>query len=320
MKKALLALAVAGAAVSVHADTSISGHVNFALGDTTETRGDASATEQDFRVSNKTTSDSRFRIVSTKKVDDITWGIKQEFGISSAGESVETAGTAVTVTDNNATQQTLDKDDVSVRVNELWAAGDFGKVSLGQGSEVGDGSTENDYSGTYLLNGNNDLFGAGVDAADGGRTERLRYDSPKLGGMLTLSTSYNSNETNVGANVKGSNFNFSLFKENKQTATGDIMGGSAAAFFGGVTLAYQFSETDNGIAADSESEAFIIGYKAGAFSVAVDVAEDEVDTEHTGLSFVYRPTKGVELYTGFRTVEVAATDSDAYALGARVKF
>jgi hypothetical protein len=300
MKKALLALAVAGAAVSVHADTSVSGFVNFALGDTTETRANASAPEQDFRVSRATTSGSRFRIVSTKKAGDVTWGVKQEFSVDSASDAA--------------------KDDITIRNNELWVTGDFGKVSLGQGSEVGDGFTENDYSGTYLLNGNNGLFGAGVDAADGNRTERLRYDSPKLGGIFTVSASYTGNETNVGAQAKGANYDIEVFKIGRQAATGDVVGGSAAAIFGGVTLAYQFSEIDNGSAADTEADAFIIGYKTGAFSFAVDVAEDGTNKDHTGVSFVYRPAKGIELYTGFRTVETGSTDADAYALGARVQF
>jgi len=300
MKKALLALAVAGAAVSVHADTSVSGHVNFALGDTTETRANASATTQDFRVSRATTSGSRFRLVSTKKAGDITWGVKQEFSVDSASNAAA--------------------DDITIRNNELWATGDFGKVTLGQGSEVGDGFTENDYSGTYLLNGNNGLFGAGVDNADGNRTERLRYDSPKLGGIFTVSASYTGNETNVGAQAKGANYNIEVFKIGRQAATGDVIGGSAAAIFGGVTVAYQFSEIDNGALADTEAETFIIGYKVGAFSVAIDVAEDEANTDHTGLSFVYRPSKGVELYTGLRSVKTGAVDADAYALGARVKF
>jgi hypothetical protein len=316
MKKTLLALAIAGAAVSAQADVSVSGHVSYKMGDTREISdargtnpGDEAVTNRDFSVNDNGNSGSRFRIVASHTVNDVTWGTNQEFGINAANNSED------------------DSDAVSIRKNELYAKGDFGKVSLGQGSEAGDDATTMDYSGTGLLNDGTGAFGGGVDTADGGRTERLRYDSPKLGGLATVALSLNAAQTNYEVKVGGSNFKAGLYGQSNKAADSDEFGGSLAVKFGAVSVAYQFSETETATVDDKKASNLIIGYKVGALSLAVDFGDYSYgaatnDVEHTGISLVHNTAKGVELYTGYRSVDVDGTlnDGDGFVVGARVKF
>ncbi|MFT7387385.1 MAG: hypothetical protein ACI8VC_000625 [Candidatus Endobugula sp.] len=316
MKKLLLALAVAGAAVSAQADVELSGHVSYKIGDTREIKEDRgtgtedeAATNRDLSINDNGNSGSRFRIVASHTVNDVTWGTNQEFGINAANNGED------------------DSDAVSIRKNELYAKGNFGKVSFGQGSEAGDDATTMDYSGTGLLNDGTGAFGGGVDTADGGRTERLRYDSPKLGGIAAVAVSFNSSETNYEIKGSAGNFKAGLYGQSNKAADSDEFGGSVAAKFGAVSVAYQFSELETATADDKKASNLIIGYKIGDLSLAVDFGDYSYgaatnDVDHTGFSLVHNTAKGVELYTGYRTVDVTGTvnDGDGFVVGARVKF
>lgn len=304
MKKALLALAVAGAAVSAQADVKLSGHVNYAAGDFEDFNGNNSLT-----VNDATTSQSRFRITASKKADGITYGLKEEFGLNNGA--------------------------VAIRVNEFWLKGDFGKVSMGQGSEAGDGATEADFSGTYLLNGaayNTWGLNGRIQQLDGGRDERLKYDSPKLGGVATVSVDLDTND-NIGFAVSAGqgNWKAGLYHESKDGNNADETGGSFAIKAGVITAAFQIAtidETATGANDDRDYNKFILGYRSGPLSVSVDFSSSETDgglvadDETTGLNIVYRPTKGVELYSGFRTAEdnLTTVDGDGFLIGGRVKF
>jgi|GEM_PF-3077013 len=341
MKKALLALAVAGAAVSAQADVKLSGHVNYVAGDledlqTQVNNGALEASNTNFTVDDADTSVSRFRIIATKKAGDITYGLREEFGL-----------------DGN------DDADVSIRFNELWIKGGFGKVSLGQGSESSDGGAENDFSGTYLINGDLDSWNSAGEfsftTVDGGRTERLKYDSPKIGGLATVSIDYQSDDDVVGGITLGqSNWAASLYHESRDANDSDETGGSFAVKAGGFSLAYQFADRDaqnsaaattaNSLGEELEYRAIIIGYKVGAFSFALDRQTNEVtgvaldasttpEVTSTGFGFVYRPTKGVELYSAVRKFEADITsqatqvatnttsfDGTGILIGGRIKF
>lgn len=304
MKKALLALAVAGAAVSAQADTKLSGHVNYAAGDFNDFNAN-----QNLTVNDATTSQSRFRITSSKKADGVTYGLKQEFGLNNGA--------------------------VAIRVNEFWLKGDFGKVSVGQGSESGDGATEADYSGTYLLNGaayNTWGLNARIQQLDGGRDERIRYDSAKIGGVATISLDIDTND-DFGAAIRlgGSNWKAALYTESRDANGSDETGGSFAIKAGVITAAFQFAtldETTNGANDDRDFTKVILGYRSGPISVSIDTASSETDNglvadeETTGLNVVYRPTKGVELYGGIRNAENKLTrvDGDGFLVGGRIKF
>jgi hypothetical protein len=313
MKKTLLAIALAAATTTAYADTSISGHVNYILGDLEDFNGN-----EDITVDNAGTSVSRFRIKSTKEAAGVTWGVYIERSIVDGG--------------------------VGGRHDNFFAKGGFGKVTLGQGSEAGDDAVENDYSGTYLTQGDLGSWGlsdqstvpGGSDSSfkttDGSRTENLRYDTPQLG-MFSAAISYDTQDTvSAEANLKGSMFKASIYVASKGDAAGDSdeVGGSVAVKFNGFTAALGAAQTEESAAAmndDIDYTNVVIGYNVGPISASVDFKTngndaDTLDKETVGLNFVYRPTKGVELYAGYRTVDnkISDTDADGVLFGGRVKF
>jgi len=312
MKKALLALAVAGAAVSAQADVSISGHTNYRMGNTEDFNG-----SDNFSVANNGASGTRFRIVASKEANGITYGSRQELGLDSGSGAP------------------------SGRVSQITIGGDFGQFSLGQGWESGDDATELDYSGTYLTSagGHSGFGGSGVSNIDGGRDQRLRYDSPKLGGVANIAVDFDdSDNLGVAGKIGGDNWKAAMYIENNDVDDTDELGGSIAFKVAGFTAALQLSQKELGTGAgDADYKAVIIGYNVGKMSLAIDIAtrEDEtngvktLDRSTKGLNFNYRPVGGVELYAGIRTAEddiVGATtyngekDGDAFIVGGRIKF
>ena len=76
---------------------------------------------------------------------------------------------------------------VNLRHANLQYGGEFGKVTIGQGSEAGDGSAYSDTTGVFGI-GHGAGTGAGFNLGDyfssldaGGRFNMIRYDSPSLG-------------------------------------------------------------------------------------------------------------------------------------------
>jgi hypothetical protein len=340
MKKTLLALAIAGAAVSAQADVSISGHVNYSAGNLEDFNGN-----EGFDVQNNGASGSRFRIVASKEANGITYGTRQELGLSTGGSASVSKtngadGTADTLDDGVSISNTL-----NTRISQFTISGDFGQFSLGQGWEAGDDAAEQDKSGTYVLTGSAfDAWdvGGNFNNVDGGRDNRLRYDSPKLGGVAKISADLDTNDNlGLALALSGSSWSAGLFTEQKDaTGSADEIGGSVAVNFGGFTAALQLGETSgNGATTDTSYSGVILGYRVGKVSVALDFASYEeepaaggaatVDNGTTGLSFVYRPTGGVELYAGVRKAEsdlAGATpfqgqnDATGVLVGGRVKF
>jgi hypothetical protein len=176
---------------------------------------------------------------------------------------------------------------------------------------------------------------------DGGRTENLRYDTPKLGMFTAAVTLDNQDTVSAEINVKGSMFKASVYVASKGdaastglTAGGDEVGGSVAVKLGGFSAAIGAAQVDEGetaLGADNGADLdytnVVVGYRSGPIAVSVDLKTNEndadtIDKETLGLNFVYTVTKGVELYAGYRTVDNNATDTDADGIlaGGRVKF
>jgi hypothetical protein len=321
MKKTLLAVALTAASMTAVADMSVSGHVNYKAGflEDFTSGGDAAVQgNEDLTVGTAGTSESRFRFLSSTEANGVTYGAKIELGL---GEP--------------------DRDNaLNKRQNEVYISGAFGKVTLGQGSSAGDGATENDFSGTYLTAGDLTSWELGGDLAnnssiDIGRTERLRYDAPAIGN-LHLSASINDaqavsdtgNDIAVAATYKLSNFAFSVATISAEADDSDVIEASVAGKMANFTAALGYHTQEEVGGNDLEQTHVILGYNPGPFSVSVDFQTTEIDNEPasdaetTGLNFVYRPTKGVELYAGARSAEAndGALDESAFLMGARVKF
>ena len=136
-------------------DFTISGHVNRALVITDSDSGRTPSTVKDHG-----SSGSRIRVVGEgEMMDGGTAGVKLEYG---AGSSL------------------------SLRYAEVWFSADYGKVSIGQGDQGGEGSVYNDKAGVYIGHGQESggiTSGSYYSSLDGGgsRIERIRYDTPSVG-------------------------------------------------------------------------------------------------------------------------------------------
>ena len=77
---------------------------------------------------------------------------------------------------------------IKLRHANAWFSGEFGKITLGQASEAGDGSVYSDKSGVWgigigqLHTSGSSLYGTYFDSLDGGgRRNLVRYDTPAIG-------------------------------------------------------------------------------------------------------------------------------------------
>jgi len=114
----------------------------------------------------------------------------------------------------------------------------------------------------------------------------------------------------------------------------DRMGLSGSVLLhNGVNFTASWSEKDRD-ASDAVDQANMwakVGYKMGKHAFAVDygVTElsesgvEDLETDTVGISYVFAPAKGVELFAGYREYSVDAdgyTDPELYTVGSRVKF
>jgi predicted porin len=329
MKKALLALAVAGAAVSAQADTKLYGHVAYSLRDL-----DSSS---DVDVDRNGFTESRFGFSFSKKLKNgLTALAIQEFGL---GDTTTERGNTTnngTVSVANGTGDVVAANgssnsagSVSTRRNAFGFKGDFGKVLLGQYNDVGDGAINADLAGTNIVNALSSnsagVVGLGANGFDPGRGEALRYYSPKIGGVATVAAQYQENGGNeVVVKVNAAGFRFNAFLEDAGTETsydersGFLIGYKAPI---GLSFTYVSSESETG-ATTAEQDGWKIGYATGKHKVSISATEIDGLNESKGVSYLYNMAKGVQLWAGYKTVDNNAgveVDSGT-AIGGRVKF
>ena len=349
MKKTLLAVALTAAALPAFADMSVSGHVNYKAGflEDFQSNGVSGKGNEDLTVGTASTSESRFRIKSSIEANGITYSTRIEFGLGEPGRAnalnkrfneVMVGGSfgKISLGQGSSAGDGATENDFS---GTYLTSGDLSSWELGGATSAADaGPTYNDdgtvdvaTNAAVAKDGTTGL--AGNNSKDIGRVERLRYDLPTIGN-IHLAASINDvsgkndkgNDFAVAATYKLSNFAFSVATISKEKDESDIVEASVAGKMSGFTAALGFHTEENG-GNDLEQTHVILGYNPGPFSISVDFQATEtddksVDAETTGLNFVYRPTKGVELYAGARNAEANDGDIDenAFLMGARVKF
>jgi hypothetical protein len=322
MKKTLLAVAITAASFTAVADMSISGHANLKAGSLEDFQSGGVSTEQGnegITIGDANSSGSRFRIVSSTEANGVTYGAKLEFGYNIDG--------------------------INNRVNEVTAAGSFGKVTLGKGSMAGDGSSEEDFSGTYLTTGALDSWEMSGDLKENqrkdlGRIERIRYDAPMIG-HLALSASVNDSngkaaETDTSDLAKGDtvlvtkaaadsndegndvavaaryalpNVVVNVAMLSAEADDNDVVAASIAGKLGGLNAALQYYTKEGALSNDTEQTRLIVGYRVGAYAFSVDYGITETDTKS-----VDAETSGISLvYTATKGVELYAGARNAQA-------
>lgn len=301
------------APMSSHAfDWKISGQVNQAVlfgGDVDDTT-----------VVDNNSSGSRFRIKGSK---DIAPGLKAGFRYELQDQ------------DNNSSSL-ADRENTDVRYSDIWLNGSFGKLSLGKGDGAADGTFEA-YGLIHYLGGSEavGLFQGATSVAyrnvDGaGRVNRLRYDSPKLGGLKLAISLDNGDQNEVAAfyqtKLAGGTFRARLGAVSKDNA--DRSSGSVAyKHSSGISASYSAGERDFDDGTTRETDWKMIGYTFGKTTVAYGAGESGqnafgiTDDKMNVLSLSYKPAKGMEIYLMRMDFENQdGTEGDAFALGSRVKF
>jgi hypothetical protein len=346
MKKTLLAVALTAASMTAVADMSVSGHVNYKAGflEDFQSNGVDGAGNEDLTVGSAGTSESRFRILSSLEANGLTYGSKIELGLGEPGRAnalnkrqnelyISGAFGKVTLGQGSSAGDGATENDFS---GTYLTAGDLTSWELGSGSdEVEAGFTFDEDTGLPVANVVAEDTAGLTDnnSRDIGRVERLRYDAPTIGN-LHLSASLNDatandegNDFAIAATYKLPSFAFTIASVSADADDSDVVEASVAGKMANFTAALGYHTEENG-GDDIDQTHVILGYNPGPFSVSVDFQTTEVDgdsardAETTGLNFVYRPTKGVELYAGARNAQAGDgdIDEDAFLMGARVKF
>jgi len=191
----------------------VSGHIDRAL--TYANNGENSAVGQ---VDNNG-SDSRFRFTGSQVMNNgMKVGFLYEMGIKKNSSSSWDIGSG-TSNSNNA---------FNLRSAEAYLEGNFGKVSFGRGNSAAAYTETIDLSGTSWLGGGvwYELYSAGITYVDGNgnsiatigqtqspfqfigsRTNRVRYDTPSIGGLVFSGSYSEGNAYTVAARYKATLMN-----------------------------------------------------------------------------------------------------------------
>jgi hypothetical protein len=286
-------------------------------------------------------SGTRWRITGEGELDnDMTAGVLYETQLQSNPSSEITA-------DN------LDSDGVggnvgggdyfSTRFAVVWVKGNFGKLTMGQGSGAADGSAEIDDSGTSVIqysSSSGDLLGSmeygdsGVTVSDVrsnfdglGRNDNLRYDAG-IGNFTLAASVGNGDKIEASARYAIDNLKIMLGLWDAKDSGDDVSGSAISASWvgdSGFNLTGSYGTDDR--SGDPENIYFKVGYKQGDNAFGIDWGETTDlgagDADSYSVAWVRSVTQGVEVYASYRVESLdvsGADDIDALTGGARIKF
>ena len=314
MHKKALTVAIAGALaapMAAHAvDFAISGHVNRAL---VVVDGDAGT---DAAVVNNGSSSTRVRWTgSSEMMDGTSVGIQVEY------------------------QETADGS-LGLRHANISYGGEFGKATIGQGSEAGDGSAYSDPSGVFGIghgqekgsSGLGDYFGS-LDA--GTRTHMIRYDTPAIGPVSAALSVGNGDRISaklaLGTEFTGTSFSAQVATLQQPGDSGTIGASFGVSMASGLTVSGAWAQSEGGT--DPTYFQSSVGYKVGDSAVAVSwySSEDFVTegSEGTAIGIGVNhnlPKVGAQVYAAVQNYDVdhgndmMDEDDTVFVVGTRVKF
>jgi predicted porin len=291
-------------------------------------------------------SGTRVRVKGNGDIgNDLTAGLYYEYGLQSNPSSKITADDL----DSDGVGGNVGAgDNFSNRNANVWVKGNFGKVTLGQGSGAADGSTEVDKSGTTVIQytsssgdilSSMDYGDSGVTVGDArsgfdglGRNDNLRYDAAV--DNFSFAGSYgNGDKKELAAGYKIDNFEVRVaWWDEASSGDGDKGAAISASWLAdnGINLTGAYSGTDaSDDGADDPTNIYLkLGYKTGKSSYGIDWSETQDlgpgDGSSVSIAWVYVPLNGVETYASYRIESVDDVDDeddiDAVIGGVRVKF
>ena len=301
MHKKALTVAIAGAlAVPMAAqavDFSISGRVSRAL---VITDSDNSTSGQ---VGDWGSSGSRIRVSGSNEMMD---------GMTVGGNLEYAAGGAL-----------------ALRYADIYYSGAFGKISIGQGDQGGEGSVYSDKSGVSGIGHGQekgaittaDYFGS-LDGGSG-RNERIRYDTPSIGPVSAAISVGNDDQVSAGVTISQS-FGDTAFGAKLGTIQSPGENGTVSASAGiklpaGVTVSGAWGTQENDGGSDPSFFQATVGYVMGDTSVGVswyassDFMNDGSEGTALGLGATHNLPKvnaSVTAAVQNYSVEDGMTDSD----------
>ena len=287
---AAIATALAAPMAAQAVDFSISGQVNRALfivdqGDHTRAK-----------VANNGASSTRVRVTgSSEMMDGNTAGIHIEY---------EEGGSFDKTSKDEPYDDGKGGTGIKLRHANAWFSGDFGKITLGQASEAGDGTVYPDKSGVWgigvgqLHSSGSTLYGTYFDSHDGGsRRNLIRYDTPVIG-LVSGAVSV-ANDDYVSAKITGD-----------QSVGGTTVSGS---------LAVNMGASDN---ADVTTAALGIGLASGitwsvawASSNSPKVGQETASYVHTVVGYKFGNSSVGVSYYGGNDMDVNGSESTAIGIG-----
>ncbi|MFZ9037014.1 MAG: porin [Gammaproteobacteria bacterium] len=235
-------------------------------------------------------------------------------------------------------------DEFSTRHSNIWLKGDFGKVTMGQGSGAADGSAEVDKSGTTVIQysgASGDLLGSmeygtsgvTVGAArsnfDGlGRNDNIRYDAAYNDFTLAGSLG-NGDKIELSARYAIDNLEIRVGLWDEGDSGGEDSGYAVSASWEnerGLNLTGAYGGDDG--TGDPTNIYLKAGIKDGDSAYAVDWSETQDlgpgDASSVSLAWVLNLMQGVQTYVSYRveSLDDVTGEDDISAIigGARVKF
>lgn len=306
-------------------------------------------------------SSTRLKFQGKGKIDDM-WSAGANFTVQFESNSTQDV--------NQEQEQGRSADNFRQRKLEFWVDHKkLGRLWLGQGSEAVDGIAESDLSGTglaghsdiddnagglnFVNDGTSDLSGIRIRDVftnlDGGRDDRIRYDTPTFAGIKVSAAAIADSEYDVAGTFNDS-FGDAKVKagigyawENTDSKIEKFLGSASVLHKStglSVSLAGGVQEDTNSSDSDRDDEHYIygkLGYQANFFTIGksafsidyydgdnIDVNDD--DSDAYGFQFVQKiDPAAMEYYLGLRNHEYDAPGVDVddvftVLTGARIKF
>jgi hypothetical protein len=340
-----LALVMAGLSSPGHAmEFKVSGQLDRAF--TVADNGN----ETDYASVDNIGSNSRFRFTGNEKMaNGMNVGFIYEMSVVQFGSTEFDIGKNSGGGDVNLDTRKID----------IYLEGDFGKVSFGKGDGAGYYANLMDYSGTLYYGGGAwyGLYANGLSFVDDngnqlykigqtnsvfsavGRQERVRYDSPSIGGLVLSTSLNNGNAYELAARyhvdlpgaklatglswvdtndleIEASPTNGQPLTPGSEFKAKQVLGASASLLLDGglnFTVSYGNDETDEmANAGQANQEGFDatnlfgqVGYLTGAHHFAVNYGETkDLIVEGTkgsqiGLAYVYDWSSAVRLFSSY---------------------
>ena len=235
-------------------------------------------------------------------------------------------------------------DEFSVRHANVWIKGNFGKITIGQGSGAADGSAEADLSGTIVIQysgASGELLGSMEYGTSGdtvgdvrshfdglGRNDNIRYDGG-IGNFSFAASLGNGDKAEGSARYATDNLQVKIGFWGESDSGGGLEGSAISATWmsdSGFNLTGAFA--GNNAAGDPTNTYLKAGFKRGDHAYAIDWSETKDkgpgDASSVSIAWVGSMMQGVQTYVSYRVESLdnvaGADDITALIGGARVKF